>query len=526
MKAEKLLTPDNLEILSQLEKSEEYQNYFKWFLTITQIPHPTFNCEPIANKVCEWLKELNVTYERDESNNIVVRLPSNNFPENSPWVAVQTHLDMVWVGEEVDGKIKVELEKNFKSPDGKIIDILKAPKSTLGADDGFGLALCLEIIENKDKFNHGPLEIIMTTDEEQGLIGAKKLPKKNDKSGKILPFNFKYLINCDCLNSDKIFVGCPGCEIFNINLYPSFEMVNKGLEINIKLENFKGGHSGKTIQNGQANPIKWITHILNNLKLNKIDFQLAFIKGGQAMNAIPTNCECYFIIDEENKLSVEKIINSVLSNLKEDFSTIETEINCLINYNNLSTNKHVLTKKDSIQIINVLTVIRHGIIRMHPVFKDKVDSSMNLAQVSLKFNKKENEEYEAVLFINGLSRASTYTEFDKITNSMKAIFELCPIKNEFSSKVGGIPWPAKAKSDLAEIMIKIAKENHNLDLEMGITQVTIECPIFLSLGYNDADIVSICSSIPLAHCIGEYLDIHESIKYRDIILKTLEKLTK
>ena len=526
MKSEDILTPDNLELLSQLEKTEDYQNYFKWFLAITQIPHPTFHCEKIFNKVCEWLTKLNISYESDDSKNIVVRLSPNNFPDNYPCVAIQTHLDMVWVGEEVDGKIKVELIKNFKNAEGKIIDILKAPKSTLGADDGFGLALCLDIIENRDKFNHGPIEIIMTTDEEKGLIGAKELPKKNSKDGKISPFKFKYLINCDCLNSDKIYVGCPGCEVFNIKLFPKIELINEGLEINIKLENFTGGHSGQTIQNGQGNPIKWITHILNTLKINKINFRLSNLIGGQAINAIPTHCECSFIIDEQNKNTSEKIINTVLSNLKQDFSTIEKNINYIISYNNISSNKYVLTKQDSIQIINILTAIRHGIVRMHPIFKDKVDSSLNLAQISFNINKKENEEYEAEIFISALSRGSTNTEFDKIENSMKAIFELCPIKNEFSCYVASRPWPVKEKSELAEIIKNVAKEYHNLDLELGLTQVTIECPIFLSLGYDDADIISICSSIPLAHCIGEYLDIHESIKFRDIIIKTLGKLTK
>ena len=112
MKAEDLLTPDNLLILSQLNQSSEYQTYFKWFLAITQIPHETFHCTEIANKVCEWLQKLNTPYERDDDNNIVVRLNSNNFPENSPVVAIQTHLDMVWVGEQIDGKIKVDLIKN------------------------------------------------------------------------------------------------------------------------------------------------------------------------------------------------------------------------------------------------------------------------------------------------------------------------------------------------------------------------------------------------------------------------------
>ena len=163
---------------------------------------------------------------------------------------------------------------------------------------------------------------------------------------------------------------------------------------------------------------------------------------------------------------------------------------------------------------------------MHPTFKDRVDSSMNLATVSLKFNKRENEENKAEISISTYSRGISNTEFDKIENSMRAIFELCPIKNEFIPFIGARPWPPKEESKLAEIIGKIAKTHHNLDLELGILQVTIECPIFLSLGYDDIDIVSICSSIPLAHCIGEYLDIHESIIYRDIIIKTLENLVK
>ena len=107
---------------------------------------------------------------------------------------------------------------------------------------------------------------------------------------------------------------------------------------------------------------------------------------------------------------------------------------------------------------------------------------------------------------------------------MRAIFELCPIKNEFNTYIGSRPWPPKEKLVLAKIIGDIAKENYNLDLKPGLVQVTIECPIFLSLGYDDADIVSMCSSIPLAHCIGEYLDIHESIIFRDIIIKSLGKL--
>jgi hypothetical protein len=236
------------------------------------------------------------------------------------------------------------------------------------------------------------------------------------------------------------------------------------------------------------------------------------------MNAIPTRCSCSFIIDEENIKSAEEIIKNNLENLKQDYP-IETNIKIATNINPITSVKKALTKQHSNQLINILTAIRHGILRMHPIFKDKVDSSMNLGIVD--FNPQEKDE----ISITCLSRGSTNTEFDKIENAMKALFEMCPIKNEFNTYIGARPWPAKSESKLAEIIAEIAKKNYNLNLEPGLTQVTIECPIFLSLGYLDVDIVAICSNIPLAHCIGEYLDINESIIYRNIIMKTLEKLT-
>lgn len=235
------------------------------------------------------------------------------------------------------------------------------------------------------------------------------------------------------------------------------------------------------------------------------------------MNAIPTHCSCSFIIDEQHKNFVENIIKTNLEELKQDYP-IEKNITMSTDFKPLSNSIKALTNQSSIQFINVLTAIRHGILRMHPVFKEKVDSSLNLAVV--KLNTQEKDE----IAITCLSRASTNSEFDKIDFAMKSILEMTSLKNELNTYIGARPWPYKPGSKLAPIMTEIAKTYYNLNLEQGLTQVTIECPSFISLGY-DADIVSICSNIPLAHCIGEYLDINESIIYRDIILKSLEKLT-
>ena len=528
MDAKDLLTPDNLELLSQLDSSKDYQNYFKWFIAITQIHRPTYHCEEIFKKICEWLTVLKTPFEKDEKNfNIVVRLPSNNFPENAPTSCIQTHIDMVWVGEQINNKIKVEYIKNFKSKNDEILNILQAPKSTLGADDGFGVALCLDIIENKNSFDHGPLEIIFTSDEEQGLISAKKLPKKNEKNenNEINSFNFKYLINCDCLRGDKVYVGCPGCELLKGYLYPEIEKINLENKkiVSLDFSNFTGGHSGATIQNGQANPIKWISYILNSLKLNEINFWIFDMKGGQTANAIPTYCNISFIIDEKNEKKAKELIDKDINELSLDFAQIEKNKICKVEINSLNEEKYAITYENSKQIINILNIIRQGIVRMHPIFKDKVDSSNNLGIVSMKI---DSEKKTCEFYIECCSRGSTNTEFDKIENSIRAIFELCNIKNKFETYIASRPWPVKEKSELAEVIKEVAKKEYNLILESGISQVTIECPIFLQLGYTDADIVAVCPNIPLAHCVGEYIDVNEAIKFKNIIIKTLGKLTK
>ena len=147
------------------------------------------------------------------------------------------------------------------------------------------------------------------------------------------------------------------------------------------------------------------------------------------MNAIPTHCSCTFIIEEQDKNNVENIIKKNLEELKQDFP-IETDIKISLDIKPLTKETKALTEQSSLQFINVLTSIRHGILRMHPVFKDKVDSSLNLAVVKLTTAEKDE------IIITCLSRASTNTEFDKIDFAMKSILEMTPLKNELITTKG------------------------------------------------------------------------------------------
>ena len=136
-----------------------------------------------------------------------------------------------------------------------------------------------------------------------------------------------------------------------------------------------------------------------------------------------------------------------------------------------------------------------------------------------------SEKKNCEFYIECCSRGSSNTEFYKIENAVRAVFELCNIKNKFETYISIPAWPVKEKNELVKIIKEVALKEYNIILEPGLIQVTIECPVFLQLGYTDADIVSVCPSIPLAHCIGEYMDVNEAIRFKNIIIKTLGKLT-
>ena len=504
-----LHSKENLEILSKIEP--EFQCYYKRFLGLTEVDHPSFGCGEITQVVKSWCDQMGAETEIDEHNNLVARIPANGMPENSPVVSIQTHLDMVWVGEKIDGKIKVELQEK----DGK--RILVAPHSTLGADDGFGVALCLEVIENAKNFIHGPMELIMTSDEEVGLIGIKKFPPANTtEKTSITPFKFKYLLNCDSLCGDKIYVGSSGGIMYRSETDLHLEELKtskKGLTID--LSKFSGGHSGATIQRGQGNPIKWVSQILSALEKNDIDYEIVTFNGGHAINAIPTHCKCTVAIEAEKIELATKIANEALNDLIDAFKLVEHDIKCGISTESIDSGKKVINSYESHQLIYLIQAAHHGIVRFHPQFPTTVDTSLNLALASFD---SEKSKFHIHLF----SRSATQAELDNVDYTVKSLFNMSPLKPVFRTQLAGHPWSPR-ESKVAKIVQETAKGIIG-DMPLGILQVTVEPAEFLFLGY-DADMVSICPSLPKAHCIGEWMDIDEANRWRDVILKVLPQLT-
>jgi dipeptidase D len=262
----------NRGILAQLPP--HIQSFAKWFLALTEIPHGPHNPFPLSNQVCAWCRSLSVPFEQDRHGNVCAHVPAHGLPADAPVVAVQAHLDMVHVGAFTPaGAVAVSLEGT----------VLAAAESTLGADDGFGVALMLDILESHRTFAHGPLELIFTSDEEAGLYGARKLPARDGSVDSPIPvFRFRYFINCDALSGDRVYIGCNGASkhLFTLPVVKNaVENSDRKSGVEIRVGGLKGGHSGCCIHLNRMSAIKVLVRALLFVINGGIEIELSAFSG-------------------------------------------------------------------------------------------------------------------------------------------------------------------------------------------------------------------------------------------------------
>lgn len=515
MDINELLTSQvNKDILTKL--NDDYQKYFKWFLSLTEIPHPTFQCLPLSNAIQSWLTKMGVSFQHDQKGNIVIHIDANGMPQTTPVFAIQAHIDMVTNGEFNNGKIEVNLIKNHQTGCFQIV----ADKSTLGADDGFGVALILELVERRNELIHGPLELILTIDEEMGLKGIQMLPsidgKTNANTG-ISPLTYKYLINCDSLCGDNVYIGSAGGIVYQNDflIHPETILINNFSMISISLSNCLGGHSGQCINLGRANAIKVMGRLLNYLLDSNIDFQFAELKGGKKITIIPPFCNTKIIVNTNKESQTLEILTKYSKILKKEFETADPDLTFDIKSEKIKEMK-VMSIEETKKIISFITLCPSGTLRMSPFFPQAVDSSLNLGVINL-----DGDKVKVELF----SRSATKAEIDNINQIMKNLFDIIGLKHVDNIWTAGVPWEPNVNSKLAKLMVETFEETCGKKVGISLLHVTIEPPQLQELGYVDTDMISICPSIPKAHSIGEFIDVDEAIRWRNATYKLLSKIT-
>jgi dipeptidase D len=279
------------EELSKNAKNDLQRSTWKWFVALTEIPRGSGNTAEVAKWLMEMGKKIGCEVQTDKTGNVLIRKPGTKGLENLDGIVLQSHMDMVCTKE-------ADYDFEFlKQPIKVVIDgeWVTADRTTLGADDGSGLAVCLAMMEAD--FEHAPLETLVTTDEEIGLIGACGLVQ-----GELLKKSSKYLINIDSEDWGEIAISCAGGATRLVKLPLKREKIPKGyVQIDLKIKKLYGGHTGIDIHLGRGNAIKWAMRMLLDNKLTKTGTPIRLIsfEGGNAHNAIPSHAIVSFCVPKE-----------------------------------------------------------------------------------------------------------------------------------------------------------------------------------------------------------------------------------
>ncbi len=481
------------EVINGLKPSILWQRFYE----IAQVPRPSKKEGKILEHIRNLFKELNVSFKEDKVGNIVAKIPASPGNENAPTVVLQGHVDMVC---EKNKETKHDFEND---PITLVRDNgwIKAKGTTLGSDNGIGVAAALAVITDKDVV-HGPIEILLTVDEETGLTGATNL-EPGLISGKIL-------LNMDSEEDGAFYIGCAGGKdtlgVFNIDYkdtpkdFVPYEIMVTGL---------KGGHSGLDISQGRANGIKILARTIN--QLNKFDYKIAKMDGGSLRNAIPREAEAILLIKKEDVSEIEKIIKDFEKKAVNEFKTADGGLKINFTKAEGSFNKVFsddLTKK----ILNTLLALPHGVIMMSKDIPDLVETSTNVATVKIKDDK---------LTIGTSQRSSVESAKKYMSESVQSIFELALAKIEITDGYPG--WKPNVDSPLLKTSKNIFKDLFNKEPEIKAIHAGLECGILE--GKNPGlDMISFGPTIEGAHSPDEKVNIETVEKFYTLMKAILKEI--
>lgn len=473
------------------------QKVWHYFHAITQIPRPSKHEEKMAEYILQFAKEFNLEAIQDKTGNILIRKDATKGRESSPIVILQSHMDMVC---EKDS----HSNHNFMSdPIETVIDgdWVKAKETTLGADDGIGMAAQLAILASQD-LQHGPLEALFTVDEETGLTGAFDLDETL-LTGSVL-------INLDSEDNGEIFIGCAG-GVDTIGTYtPQYETTPAAsFAFKISVSGLTGGHSGDDIIKGLGNANKILVRFLWNAQ-EELGLRTTYLQGGNLRNAIAREAEAYAIVPNKNKEEIRVLLNCYLADLEDELGKLEP--NLKIHLQSAKIPKEVFTISFQHQFLHALYSMPHGVMAMSQTIPGLVETSTNLASVKIK---------EKQIIVATSQRSSIESKKKDIANQVASLFRLSGADVNHTDGYPG--WTPNAKSKIVTIAAEAYKSLFNEEPEIKAIHAGLECGLFLKK-YPGLDMVSIGPTIKGAHSPNERLKIstvEKFWKHLVLILKTI-----
>ncbi len=477
--------------IKNLEPKEVWRNFAK----LNSIPRPSKKEDKVREFMVNFGKNLGLETIVDPVGNVIIKKPASKGMEDRKTVVLQGHLDMV-CQKNNDTDFDFETQGINMYVDG---DWVKAKGTTLGADNGLGVSAIMAILESND-IAHPSIEALFTIDEETGMTGAIGL-QAGYLDGEIL-------LNLDTEDDDEIGVGCAGgIDITGTKSYKQQAVSDKAKAFKITVKGLQGGHSGMDIHKGFGNANKLMNRILYAIEN---DMLISEIKGGSLRNAIPRESNAVIVTTEPTK--IQQKFDKIVKDIQEEYASIEKDLE--ITLSEVDLPKNTITKETQFTLLRVVYGIPNGVYRMSPDIEDLVETSNNLARITLS-----NGEVE----IACLTRSSVESGKTDLANQIKSVFEL----GDFNVMLSGsyLGWKPNPNSEIVKLLENIYKDKFKEEPKILACHAGLECGI-LGTNYPKMDMVSFGPNIRGAHSPDEKASISSTQKFWKYLLDVLKSIPK
>jgi dipeptidase D len=460
----------------------EPQAMWEQFYEISQIPRCSREEEKVREYVIEAAKRNNLTYKMDPVGNVVVQKPATPGLEKKPIIVFQGHLDMVC--EKNKGT-----EHDFSKDPIKLLrdgDWIKADGTTLGSDNGIGVAAALAILEDKE-MKHGPLEFLFTIDEETGLTGAQEI-SKDLLEGRIL-------LNMDSEEDGAVYIGCAGGQDAELFLSIDTEKIPAGFKaVLVKVTGLMGGHSGLNIHEGRGNAIKLLNRFLWKT-LPQISGRLASIEGGSKHNAIPREAEAIVFIPQDKLSELKENVKRYDQFFKDEYKLSDPNVELSIEESGFTEPQEMFSSNLHNRLMNLIFSLPHGVLSMSHAIAGLVETSTNLAVVSRK---------NGQVGILTSQRSSVGSALSEIHDMVLA----CGYQAGAEVHAGGgyPAWQPNPDSALLKRTKQVHKELFGKEPEVKAIHAGLECGI-IGDKFPGMDMISFGPTIMGAHSPDERIQI-------------------
>jgi len=475
------------------------QGLWKHFYNLTQIPRPSGKEQASIEFVKKFAQDLKLETIVDEVGNVIVRKPATPGMENRKGIVFQGHLDMV---PQKNSDTKHDFEKD---PIDAYIDgeWVKARGTTLGADNGIGVAAALAVLEATD-LAHGPIEALFTIDEETGMTGAFGL-KPGLLKGDIL-------MNLDSEDEGELYVGCAGGVDASMKYtYKPVQVPSGMVSYKLSVSGLKGGHSGMDIILGRGNSIKLLFRFMYHAE-KSFGLRIASIDGGSLRNAIPREAFAIVVIPNAKVNDFEKAVTTYLNIYKSEFSVTEPSLSFFAEKTAVPST--LIDEKSQFNIIRAVFGCPNGVIRMSDAVPGLVETSTNLARVY------SDDTY---VYTQCLLRSSVDTAKDALADKVASVFELSGAEVELT---GGYPgWKPNPASPILTVMKDIYKKKYGKIPEVKAIHAGLECGLLGGV-YPNWDMISFGPTIRSPHSPDERVNIETVNKFWEFLVEVLKEVPK